>query len=78
MKLDKKAFGLASGIFWGFTIFVATIWVLIRGGGETLILLRQFYFGYSVSYEGAFVGLIYGLVDGFVCGWIFAWLYNKG
>jgi tetrahydromethanopterin S-methyltransferase subunit F len=77
MKLDKKAFGLASGILWGLIILVSTFWVMARGGGSTLALLEQFYFGYSVSYQGAFIGLIYGFIDGFICGWIFAWLYNK-
>lgn len=77
MKLNKKAFGLTCGILWGLTILVATLWVMIRGGGETLGLLQQFYFGYSISYGGAIIGLIWGVVDGFICGWIFAWLYNR-
>jgi len=77
MKLDKKAFALAIGIIWGLTVLVATFWVMARGGGHTLVLLQQFYFGYSVNYWGAFIGLIYGFVNGFICGWIFAWLYNR-
>jgi hypothetical protein len=76
VKLNKKAFALACGIIWGLAIFVITLWVLWRGGGNTLILLEQFYFGYSISYLGAVIGLIYGFVDGFIGGWIFAWLYN--
>jgi len=76
MRLDNKAFGLASGILWGATVFVATLWVLWKGGGNTFGLLDKFYLGYSVSYLGAFVGLIWGFIDGFVCGWIFSWLYN--
>jgi hypothetical protein len=77
MKLDKKAFGLTSGILWGLTILLATFWVMIKGGGETLILLQQFYLGYSISLPGAIIGLVWGVVDGFICGWIFAWLYNR-
>lgn len=76
MKLNKKAFALACGIIWGVTILIMTLWVLWRGGGNTLILLEQFYFGYSISYLGAVIGLIYGFVDGFIGGWIFSWLYN--
>lgn len=77
MKLDKKALALASGILWGLIIFVSTIWVFVKGGGQTLVLLQQFYFGYNISYLGAIVGALWGFVDGFICGWIFAWLYNK-
>lgn len=76
MKLDKKALALTSGIIWGLMVLVMTLWVIWRGGGTTLVLLQQFYFGYSISYLGAIIGLIYGFVNGFICGWIFAWLYN--
>ncbi len=77
MALNKKAFALTCGILWGLTVFIATLWIMIKGGGNHLQLLEQFYFGYSVSWLGAFVGLIYGFIDAFICGWIFAWLYNK-
>ena len=76
MKLDKKALALTSGILWGLIVLVATLWVIWRGGGNTLALLDKFYFGYSISYLGAIIGLIYGFVNGFICGWIFACLYN--
>jgi len=77
MKLNKVACGLAAGIIWGLTIFIATIWVIVSGGGgEHLALLNRFYIGYSVTYGGSFLGLIYGFVDGFVFGWLFAFLYN--
>ena len=76
MKLDKKALALTGGILWGLIILVMTLWVIWRGGGNTLALLDKFYFGYSISYLGAIIGLIYGFVNGFICGWIFAWLYN--
>ncbi len=77
MKLNKKALALTSGITWGLMVLVMTIWVVWRGGGNTLALLQQFYFGYSISYLGAIIGLIYGFVNGFICGSIFAWLYNS-
>jgi len=77
MKLDKKALALTSGILWGLTVLVMTLWVIWRDGGQTLIHIRQFYIGYSISYLGAIIGLIYGFVNGFVCGWIFVWLYNS-
>lgn len=77
MKLNIKALGLTSGILWGLTVFLTTIWILIVGtGGQTLGLLHKFYFGYTVSWGGAFIGLIWGFIDGLICGAIFAWLYN--
>lgn len=77
MKLSIKALGLTSGILWGLTVFITTLWIIvIDSPGNTLGLLHKFYFGYSVSWAGAFIGLIWGFVDGFICGSIFAWLYN--
>jgi len=76
MKLSKKAFGLALGILWGVIVFLATIFVLIKGGGNTLVLLQQFYPGYDISFVGGIIGLVYGFVNGFIYGWVLAWLYN--
>ena len=77
MQLDTKAFGLAGGIVWGAAVFLATLWVVFRGGGEHLELLAKFYIGYSTTVIGALVGLIYGFIDGFIGCWRFAWLYNR-
>ena len=76
MKLHNTAFGFASGILWGLCVVVSTVWIILKGGGQTLALLEQFYIGYTVSWLGAFIGLVYGFVNGFICGWLFAWLYN--
>lgn len=77
MELNRKAFGLAGGVFWGALVMIMTLWVVARGGGEHLGLLDKIYLGYSVSPVGAVIGLLYGLVDGFLCAWVFAWLYNR-
>jgi hypothetical protein len=77
MKLSVKAFSLTTGILWGATVFLATLWLLLMGHGGGLIRqLDHFYLGYSFSTAGAFVGLVWGFVDGAVGGAIFAWLYN--
>ena len=77
MKLSIKALGLTSGILWGLTVFIITLWIIvIDSPGNTLGLLHKFYFGYSVSWAGAFIGLVWGFVDGLICGSILAWLYN--
>ena len=77
MQLDKKALGLAMGILWGLAVLVMTVWAMVVGGGEHLILLGKFYMGYGISPAGAFIGLIWGFIDGFIGGWVLAWLYNK-
>ncbi|MFV2071708.1 MAG: bacteriophage holin [Thermoanaerobaculales bacterium] len=78
MRLNGKAFALACGVFWGLTILVMTVWLVVLGSeGQLMQQLNHFYFGYSVSWLGALVGAVWGFVDGCICGWIFAWLYNK-
>ena len=50
----------------GTGLFVATAWLLIKGGenvGATLGLLGNYLPGYSVTWPGAFLGLAYGAVD---------------
>ena len=77
MKLSVKALALASGILWGASVFLATLWLLMRGyDGRLIAQLDHFYIGYSYSVVGAFVGLVWGFVDGAVGGAILAWLYN--
>ena len=76
MKLRVRAFGLAVGIVWGLGIFVATIWAVLKGTGNTLILLIAYYPGYSITYGGALVGLFWGFINGIICGSLISWLYN--
>jgi len=78
MKLSVKALALASGILWGASVFIATLWLKVMGyDGRLITQLDHFYLGYSFSVLGAFVGLVWGFVDGAICGAIFAWLYNR-
>ena len=77
MPLNKNALGLSMGLLWGGCVLIATVWVMMRGGGEHLELLNKFYFGYAVSPAGAILGLVWGFIDGFISGWILAWLYNR-
>ena len=70
------AFGLAAGLI----LFVATLFLVIKGGdtvGAHLGLLNQFFPGYRVSFVGSFVGFAYGFVTGFAGGWVIGWVYNR-
>jgi len=69
-------FGLTSGA----GLFIATAWLVIRGGQEVglhLSLLNNYFPGYSVTWPGSFVGFFYGAVTGAIAGWSIGWLYNQ-
>jgi len=78
-KLDKVALGLAAGIIGGLGLFLATVFLLIKGGnpvGPNLALLGQYFIGYTVTWKGSLIGLAYGSVCGFILGWSTAFLRN--
>ncbi len=78
-RLDKSAFGIAVGSVSGLLVFLATVWLVVKGGdvvGSNLSLLGQYFLGYTVTVKGAFIGLGYALVWGFLFGWLFAYLRN--
>ncbi|OGU70294.1 MAG: hypothetical protein A2V93_11340 [Ignavibacteria bacterium RBG_16_34_14] len=77
MNLSKRALGLSFGLVWGFTVLLATWWlIIIDASGTTISTLSKFYFGYTFSWLGGLIGFIWGFVDGFIGGVIIAWLYN--
>jgi tetrahydromethanopterin S-methyltransferase subunit G len=87
LKLNTKFLGLAFGIVMGLIIFIATNWLLIKGGATTpngeyivgphLQLLGQFFIGYRVSFLGSIIGFLYGFAIGTLCGAVFGLIYNK-
>jgi hypothetical protein len=79
LRLNGTVLGLALGTVGGGIIFVATNWLVLKGGdvvGPHLGLLAQFFWGYSVTFPGSIVGMFYGFIVGFVGGWLAAWVYN--
>jgi hypothetical protein len=79
LKLDRRAFGLSLGITFGLLLWLATIFLTLKGGavvGPKLTLLSQYFPGYSVTPSGSILGLVYGFLSGFVLGWGFAFLRN--
>ena len=77
-KMDKFGLAVAVGSVCGLLIFLATIWLMIKGGAgiHYLQLLNQYFLGYTITVQGAFVGMAYGFCWGFVWGWLFAYLRN--
>jgi len=76
MKLCVKSFALATGILWAVVVFLSTVSVVMRGGGEHFQLLDKFFLGYSATYVGAVIGLVWGFIYGLVIGALFAWIHN--
>jgi len=78
-RMDKVGFATAVGSVSGLLFFLATLWLIIKGGdiaGPNLQLLEQYYVGYSVTIKGAFIGMGYSFVWGFLFGWLFVYLRN--
>jgi hypothetical protein len=79
MRLNAMVHGLVAGILVGLAIFIATNWLLLKGGevvGPHLALLGQFFVGYRVTFLGSLVGFTYGFLVGFGAGYFVATLYN--
>ena len=77
-RMDKIGLATAVGSVCGLLIFLATIWIVIKGGVERfyLQLLGQYFLGYTVTVKGALIGMAYGFSWGFLFGWLFAYLRN--
>jgi hypothetical protein len=79
LYLNAKAQGLVVGLVAGLAIFIATNWLVLRGGevvGPHLALLGQFFIGYRVTFVGSLIGFVYGFGIGYVIGYLGARLYN--
>lgn len=79
LRLNATIHGVVTGLMVGLTIFIATNWLVLKGGpvlGPHLALLGQFFVGYRVTFLGSFVGFAYGFVSGFIGGFFLATVYN--
>lgn len=79
VRLSGMVTGVATGLVLGLGIFIATNWLVLKGGervGPHLALLAQFFIGYSVTFTGSLIGLGYGFVCGFLLGFFVALVHN--
>jgi len=79
MHLNAKLSGFVVGLCAAVGIFVATNWLVLKGGnvvGPHLSLLNQFLFGYKVTFLGSLIGSAYFMVGGFFLGYFIARTYN--
>ena len=80
LLLNAKVVGLVLGILFALGVFVATNWLVIKGGervGPHLQLLSQYFIGYKVTFIGSLIGAAYGFALGTLCGALIGWIYNK-
>ena len=80
LRVIAVVHGIVSGLIVGLGIFIATNWLVLKGGrvvGPHLGLLSQFFIGYRVTFAGSLIGFGYGFAVGFVLGYAVAWLYNQ-
>ena len=88
LRLNTKVWGLVCGLLLGSAVFIATNWLVIKGGyidtvtgeyvvGPHLRLLSQFFIGYRVSFFGSIIGFLYGLAVGILGGAFIGFVYNK-
>ncbi len=87
LRLNSKMLGLLLGLLFGLVIFIATNWLVLRGGyinsegdyvvGPHLQLLSQFFLGYRVSFWGSIIGFFYGFAFGTIIGSAIGLIYNK-
>ena len=78
-RLNAVVQGLVTGLVAGLAIFVATNWLIIKGGpvvGPHLALLGQFFIGYRVTFLGSLIGFVWAFGVGFLAGAAVVWIYN--
>jgi len=78
--LNAKLLGIVFGILSGTGLFVATNFLVLKGGarvGAHLALLASFFPGYRVTFWGSIIGFCYAFVVGFIAGVVLGTVYNK-
>lgn len=77
--IHKVGLGVACGLVSGLLLFLATAVLILRGGpvvGPNLLLLSNYFPGFSVDWPGAAIGFLWAAAAGFVVGWLVAFLRN--
>lgn len=80
LALNARAWGISFGLLLGGGLFLATNFLVIKGGaqvGKHLSLLSAFFPGYRVSFVGSLIGFVYGFVAGWALGRIIGAVYNR-
>lgn len=79
VRLNATITGLVTGLMAGLALFVATNWLVLKGGavvGPHLLLLNQFFLGYRVTFWGSLIGFAWAFAVGFVAAFAIVRIYN--
>lgn len=79
IRMNAMATGVVIAILAGVALFIATNWLVLKGGdvvGPHLGLLGQVFIGYRVTFVGSLIGFAYAAACGFAMGYVGARLYN--
>ena len=79
IRLNATVHGLTVGFLAGFGLFIATNWLVLKGGedvGRHLGLLSHYFIGYRVTFLGSLIGFAYASVTGFAATYLLARIYN--
>jgi hypothetical protein len=80
VRLNAAIAGVVTGLLAGLALFVATNWLVLKGGpvvGPHLALLGQYFIGYRVSFVGSLIGFAWAFVLGFLVGAAVVAIYNR-
>jgi hypothetical protein len=80
LRLNARAWGIATGVLFGGGLFIATNVLVLKGGnpvGPHLSLLSIYFPGYRVTFVGSLVGFVYAFVVGYAVGRVTGEVYNR-
>ena len=80
LRLNARAWGISFGLLLGLGLFVATNFLVVKGGpdgGAHLGLLSAFFPGYRVTFLGSLLGFMYAFVLGYGLGRVIGEVYNR-
>jgi hypothetical protein len=71
-------FALVGGVFWGLTLFFATLLAAATGYGAVFLnMVGGIYPNYEISFSGSLIGLLLGFIDAFFFCYLFAFIARK-
>jgi hypothetical protein len=79
LRLNSRAWGIAVGLILGTGLFLATNFLVLKGGpvvGPHLSLLGVYLPGYRVTFVGSLVGFAYLFAIGYLLGRLIGTVYN--
>lgn len=76
--VHKAALGSATGLVAGLVVAALTLFVVVLQPEPRprLDLLANYFYGYTVTLEGAAIGFAWAFAVGFVAGWFVAFVRN--